>query len=231
MGIWQRISNLFRSNINAAIDRVADPEKEIEQLILDMEEELLGERKELRDQLAQGKLLEKRVQESAANLKKLQDHARLAVQQGKDDLARDILRRLQEMEIPHQQMLQHYQTQMAAVEQSTAKLRGNEQKFYQIKARKESIKAQARMQKKQLSTPAGSAFDRFDQLAEQIEMNEHQAAAWNEVHALQPQTQYVLSTTTDPVTGHALTDQQQPVSMKDLEVEQRLQALKAAAGK
>lgn len=228
MGIWKRISNLFRSNVNAAIDRVADPEKEIEQLIRDMEEELLEERKGLRDQLAQAKILERKVKDSEDRLRKMQDHARMAVQQGNDALARDILRRLQEAEGPHHQLAGHYQNQMGLVEQETAKLRANEQKFYQIKARKESIKAQARMQKKQINTPGETAFDRFDQLVEQIEMNEHQAAAWAEVQSLQPQTQYVLSTTTDATGNPALPG---AISTQDMEIEQRLRALKESTGR
>ena len=40
MGIFQRLSDLLKSNINDLIDKAEDPEKMVKQIILDMQKEL-----------------------------------------------------------------------------------------------------------------------------------------------------------------------------------------------
>ena len=52
MSILGRFSNLIKSNLNAAVDKLSDPAKEVDLLIEEMEEELKKLRLELRDQLA-----------------------------------------------------------------------------------------------------------------------------------------------------------------------------------
>ena len=40
MGIFKRLSDLLKSNINDLIDKAEDPEKMVKQIIIDMQEEL-----------------------------------------------------------------------------------------------------------------------------------------------------------------------------------------------
>ena len=40
MGIFQRLSDLLKSNVNDLIDRAEDPEKMVKQIIIDMQKEL-----------------------------------------------------------------------------------------------------------------------------------------------------------------------------------------------
>ena len=48
MSIWQRISTLVKSNINALISSAEDPEKVLNQLITDMREQLVEIKKSVR---------------------------------------------------------------------------------------------------------------------------------------------------------------------------------------
>lgn len=40
MGIFQRLSDILKSNVNDLIDRAEDPEKMVKQIIIDMQKEL-----------------------------------------------------------------------------------------------------------------------------------------------------------------------------------------------
>ena len=40
MGIFQRLADLLKSNINDLIDKAEDPEKMVKQIIIDMQKEL-----------------------------------------------------------------------------------------------------------------------------------------------------------------------------------------------
>jgi phage shock protein A len=180
MSILSRLSNLVRSNLNAAIDKVSDPGKEIDLLVEQMEEESRRSRLEVRDHLAQEKLAQKRVDEHYRNVQKWQDHAERAVKAGDDELAREALRRREQADAQLQAAEEHLSTQSHLTAKLTEQIRQNDRKIAEIKAKKETLKARARASKQAFSAD-GSAFDRFDQLASQIDLNEAQAEAMAEM--------------------------------------------------
>jgi phage shock protein A len=176
MKILHRLSNLLKSNLNAAIDSLSDPGKEIDLLIGQMEDEARSARVALRDQIAQEKVAQKRVDEAYRSVDRWREHAERAVQAGDDDLAKEALRRQQEAERQHEEAEKQLAEQSRLVVQLTERIRENDRKIAEIKGRKETLKARARATKQALS-PEGDAFSRFDQLVSQIEMTEHQADA------------------------------------------------------
>ena len=96
MGIFDRLSTLFKSNINDLISRAENPEKMLNQLILDMKTQLAKAKQEAASAIAD----EKKLQADAETLKKQAEdwerRAMLAVQEGRDDLATQALMRYNE---------------------------------------------------------------------------------------------------------------------------------------
>src|SRR5207249_89654 len=80
MGLLERVSTLIRANINDMVDRAEDPEKMIKQVILDMENQ---------------HMLEKKWRENEDSGKDWMRKAETAVDKGQDDLARAALDRFQ----------------------------------------------------------------------------------------------------------------------------------------
>jgi phage shock protein A len=238
MSILGRFSNLIKSNLNAAVDKLSDPAKEVDLLIEEMEEELKKLRLELRDQLAREKLAQKKVDEEYRGVQKWQDHAERAVQAGDDELAKEALRRRDEMEAK----LAAAEKTLAEHSQLTAKvaaqLKAGDQKLTEVKGRREALKARARAAK-QSANPEGTAFDRFNSLVSQIESQEEQAAAMAELAPeLHPGVQddkdrqtserfdrLLASGGAGPGSGAGLK------SEKDQELDARLAALKAKLDK
>ena len=132
MSILGRFSNLIKSNLNAAVDKLSDPAKEVDLLIEEMEDELKKLRLELRDQLAREKLAQKKVDEEYRAVQKWQEHAERAVQAGDDELAKEALRRRDEMEVK----LAAVEKTLAEHSQLTAKLaaqlKAGDQKLIEI---------------------------------------------------------------------------------------------------
>lgn len=182
MKLLQRLSNLLRSNLNSAIDKVSDPAKEIDLLVTDMEEEIKQGRLALRDQLAQAKLAQKKVDEAGRNVARWQEHAERAVVAGDDELAKEALRRLAEAERTLASCEEVYAEHDRNVQQMTQRLRENDRKLEEIKSRKETLKARARAAKQTLE-PEGDAFARFDSLVDKIELEEQQIEAMAEINA------------------------------------------------
>ena len=57
MGLFQRISTLFKSEANAAIDKMEDPEKMLNQSIRDMQEQLNQAKAQVAESIAYEKRL------------------------------------------------------------------------------------------------------------------------------------------------------------------------------
>lgn len=64
MGVFQKIAQLLKANINDLIEKAADPEKMLNQLIEDMEDQLQKARAEVTNALADEKILQKKVEEN-----------------------------------------------------------------------------------------------------------------------------------------------------------------------
>ena len=93
MGVLERIESIIKANLNDLLGKTENPEKMLQQLILDMESELA----EARDQVVAAIREEKRLRmlriENEKLAEKWQKKAMLAVQYGKDDLARESILR------------------------------------------------------------------------------------------------------------------------------------------
>src|SRR6188508_1762559 len=98
MGIFDRFSTLLRSNINDLISRAENPEKMLNQLIVDMKGQLAKAKQQVASAIAD----EKKLQSDAEALKKQAEdwerRAMLAVQENRDDLAKqaEATQRIQE---------------------------------------------------------------------------------------------------------------------------------------
>jgi phage shock protein A len=184
MGIFDRISTLFRSNLNDLISRAENPEKMLNQLILDMKSQLAKAKQEAASAIAD----EKRLQTEAEGLKKQAEdwerRAMLAVQEGRDDLATQALMRyneaLQGATSLHETWLRH----KAETEQLKNSLRQLHDKIEEAKrkknilvARAKRAEAQQRIQETMAGMSDKSAFEAFDRMTEKIEDIERKALA------------------------------------------------------
>jgi len=93
LGVLERLRNMVRANVSDIISRAEDTEKQLEALIRRMEANL----QEARAEIAAAARDERRLNEDLTDCQQQGDEwagkARLAVEQGQDDLAREALRR------------------------------------------------------------------------------------------------------------------------------------------
>src|SRR3989441_812490 len=93
MGIFDRLSTLFRSNINDLISRAENPEKMLNQLIVDMRGQLAKAKQQVAAAIADEKRLSSQVDQEKKSAEDWERRAVLAVQEGRDDLAKQALLR------------------------------------------------------------------------------------------------------------------------------------------
>ncbi|MDJ0668274.1 MAG: phage shock protein PspA [Desulfobacterales bacterium] len=91
MGIFTRFRDIISANINAMLDRAEDPEKMIKLMIREMEDTLVEIKAACAGSMAEKKKVARRQEEVQARERLWEERARLAVDKGRDDLAREAL--------------------------------------------------------------------------------------------------------------------------------------------
>lgn len=91
MSIFTRFKDIVNSNINSLLDKAEDPEKMLRLMIQEMEDTVIDLKTSTAARMAEAIRLGKRVEEAEATVSRWQDRAELAVEKGKDDLAREAL--------------------------------------------------------------------------------------------------------------------------------------------
>ncbi|CAN5654307.1 PspA/IM30 family protein [soil metagenome] len=188
MNIFNKLSTLIRSNINDMIARAEDPEKMLNQIIVDMREQLTKAKQEVAVAIAGERKLKAQAEEEAKQAQDWERRAMLAVKQDRDDLARQALLRQGEYAERAQSLYDTWQRQADDTERLKDSLRQLNAKIEEARRKKNLLVAKqkrAQAQKRIHETMAGlsdrSAFEAFDRMAQRIEDNELRALAAAEV--------------------------------------------------
>ena len=91
MGIFTRFPDIVGSNINSMLDRAEDPEKLIKLMIQEMEDTLIELKTACAGVMAESKTVERQLQGIDKRVDYWESKAGLAVNKGRDDLAREAL--------------------------------------------------------------------------------------------------------------------------------------------
>lgn len=98
MGILSRFSDIMRSNVNALLDKMENPAKMVDQMLLDLRKNLADVKKETADVMADEKTARRRLDEAEAQAKKYEQAAMNALKQGAEDDARELIAQKQNIE-------------------------------------------------------------------------------------------------------------------------------------
>ena len=188
MGVFSRLGSLIKSNINDLISRAEDPEKMLNQVLLDMQSSLVEAKKQVAVAIADEKRLQKQLETETEKSKEWERKAMVAVRANDDILAREALVRKQEHENIAAQYQSQWMAQKAAVDKLKDALRLLNNKIEEAKRKKNILvarKKRAEAQKTIASTMSGlsdtSAFDTFDRMSAKIDQLEAEAEAGSEL--------------------------------------------------
>src|SRR5215216_800031 len=144
MGIFDRFSALLKSNINDLISRAEDPEKMLTQILVDMRGQLVKAKQQVASAIAD----EKRLRDQAdAEFKQAQDwerRAMLAIQEGRDDLAKQALVRQAEHNGHGEQLAATWEQHKLETDKLKGQLRDLNDKIEEAKRKKNLLVARQR---------------------------------------------------------------------------------------
>ena len=196
MGIFTKLSTVIKSNINDLISRAENPEKMLNQIILDMRDQLAKAKREVAAAIADERKLKAQLEDEVKQARDWEHRAMLAVKEGRDDLAKQALMRQQEHAERAQMFQQTWQTQAGETEKLKGSLRQLNDKIEEAKrkrnlliAKQKRAQAQRRIHETMSGLSDTSAFEAFNRMADKIEDEERKTIAHAEVsEALQGDT-------------------------------------------
>jgi len=192
MGIFSRLKTLISANVNDMIGKAEKPEKMLNQLIVEMNEQLIESKKAVAMAIADEKKLEREKDTQLAQSKDWERKAMLAVNAGKDDLAKEALLRKQEYDNAFLEYKKQWDAQKTSVDQLKESLRELQNKIEEAQRKKNLLIARAKRAEAQqkiqdtISTVSGnrSAFEAFDRMAAKVDQMEAMADASKELDDL-----------------------------------------------
>ncbi len=189
MGIFERMKTVISSNLNDMINKAENPEKMLNQVVIDMNEQMIESKKAVAMAIADEKKLERDAAENKRQAEDWEKKAMIAVRAGRDDLAKEALVRKQEFEGYATQLFTQWKAQKDAVEKLKDNLRQLQNKIDEATRKKNILIARAKRAEAQekinktMSSISGnkSAFDTFDRMSKKVDEIEARAEATKEL--------------------------------------------------
>ena len=179
MGLFDRIGRVVRANLNDLVSKAEDPEKILEQTIIDMNEDLVQLRQAVAQAIASQKRSQQQYNQYQSQANQWQSRAQLALQKGDDNLAREALQRKKNYVEQGNTIKLTLDQQTSQVDVLKRNLVSLESKISEAKTKKNMLKARAQAAKanEQLqgmigginTTGSAAAFERMEEKVLQME--------------------------------------------------------------
>lgn len=197
MGLFDRLKRVVSANLNDLVAKAEDPEKILEQALLEMQEDLVKLRQGVAQAIAAQKRTEKQYNDANNELVKWQRNAQLALQKGDENLARQALQRKKGFEENANALKTTLEQQTTTVENLKRSLIQLESKISEAKTKKEMLKARSRAAKaqEQLEGIVGgmntnSATAAFERMEEKVMLQEARAQSAAELTGADLESQF-----------------------------------------
>jgi phage shock protein A len=188
MNIFDRIAMLFRSNVNAVISEFEQPEKMLNQIILDMRSQLVKAKQQVAAAIADEKRLHDQTKQELKEAEDWERRAMLAVQQNQDELAKQALIRRSEHMSRGDQLNLTWQAHKQETDRLKESLRGLNDNIEEANRKKNLLLAKQRRAdaQKRINVTMShisekSAFEAFARMEEKIDANERKIRASAEI--------------------------------------------------
>jgi phage shock protein A len=192
MGILDRIKLNLRANLNSVLDDVENPEKMMDQLLLDMRESIVEFKRSIVNAVAGVKSLEREIAENTEKIKLWEERSILALKQGNDELAKKALEQKLKSLDNEKRTKTELEQQKKTVEELKASLPTLIEKLDDLyKKKRELIRRSMEIKKdipishsRDLVSEIGidsTVFSTYDSMVEKVKSLEDQAAALAEL--------------------------------------------------
>lgn len=193
MGLFDRIGRVVRANVNSLISGAEDPEKILEQTVIEMQHDLIQLRQAVAQAIATQKRTERQSAQSQATAEEWYRRAQLALQKGEDTLAREALTRRKSYQDTATALTEQIQQQSGIVSQLKQNLVKLESQLSDARTKKDmyiararSAKASEKLNEMMGRIGTGSALSAFEKMEEKVLQMEAKSEAIAELNSGDP---------------------------------------------
>ncbi|XP_010528648.1 PREDICTED: membrane-associated protein VIPP1, chloroplastic [Tarenaya hassleriana] len=188
MNLFERFSRVVKSYANALISSFEDPEKILEQTVIEMNNDLIKMRQATAQVLASQKQLENKYKAAQQASEDWYKRAQLALAKGDEDLAREALKRRKSYADNASALKAQLDQQKGVVDNLVSNTRLLESKIQEAKAKKDTLLARARTAKTATKVQemigtvnTSGALSAFEKMEEKVMAMESEADALNQL--------------------------------------------------
>lgn len=189
MGLFDRIGRVIRATLSSWVSQAEDPEKILEQTVLDMQEDLIRLRQAVAQAIATQKRSERQQAQAETMAVEWYQRAQLALQKGEETLAREALTRRKTYQDTATALKGQLEQQSSIVAQMKQNMVALEGKLSEAKTKKDMYIARARSAKasEKLNEMLGqsgmntsiAAFERMEEKVLELEARSEAIAELN----------------------------------------------------
>lgn len=189
MGIFGRMSDIIKANINDLLEKAEDPEKMIKQMVIEMEESVNIATLSVAQSIANEKQLQRRLEKEQAFVTDWQDKAEQAILANRDDLAKAAIEKKLVAQKNVNDLLPTHASALATAERLSTQLDQLRKKLDEARSRQNTLiarsnAAKAEKQLNQAMNGTGTdAFSKFDRMESKVEQMEAEAEAFGELNS------------------------------------------------
>jgi phage shock protein A len=204
MGLFDRVNRLVRANLNDMVSKAEDPEKILEQALIDMQEDLVNMKQAVASAIATQRRTQQQYDSNQREADNWQKRAQLALQKGDESLAREALMRKKSFADSAAALKGQSDQQLAQVDLLKKNLIGLEGKIAEAKTKKDMLKARAaaakaneQLQSTVSSMNTGSAMAAFERMEDKVLQMEARSQAAVELAGTGLEAQFLALESTD----------------------------------
>lgn len=187
MGIFNRITDIFKANVNDALDKAEDPEKMIKQMVIEMEESVNKATLAVAQAIANEKSLERKVEKAKHDSIEWEKKAMTALQSNREDLAKAALEKKAISDKNANDLIPIFEQAKTTSNKLRTQLNTLKSKLEEARSRQSTLIARSQAAKAQkqiaqsVSGVGSDAFGKFDKFEGKIEKLEAEASAYEEL--------------------------------------------------
>lgn len=175
MGLFKRVSDNIRANLNSLLDKAEDPEIMLDQYLRDMEADIVDAEAAVARQLAAAWKFKAQLDEALATVEKREAQAIEAMKKAREDLARKALEDKKEKTAKAEDYRLQYEKCSSMTEQLRAELKEMKKEYENLRVKRDTLVARvqsAKVQKEIYGAMSGfgkdSARRNFDRMEDKV---------------------------------------------------------------
>ena len=182
MGLIDRIQRVIRANVNSFMSSANDPEKRMEALVMEMQDNLLQLRQAVAQAIATQKRTERQSAQAQLTVEEWYRRAQMALQQGSELLAREALTKRRAYQEQQTTLSTQIEQQKTLVDKLKKDMRTLELKIAEVKTKKDMYIARARSAEalyklQEMLRSSSSQLNAFERMEEKVSHQEAQTEA------------------------------------------------------